>query len=101
MIYGELGESTKQIRIRSIVWEGIWVNQSTNGSDPIYDRMGGSTKRTYEYNHNNTHDNLTYYGEEWVNGTDPNGYCTYLVLYLQSQQVQYVQYLCIINKHTH
>ena len=22
MIYGELGESTKQIRIRSIVWEG-------------------------------------------------------------------------------
>ncbi|OEU20263.1 hypothetical protein FRACYDRAFT_268207 [Fragilariopsis cylindrus CCMP1102] len=70
-----------------------WVNQQL---DPIRSmiyksilprRMGGSTKRTYAYNHNNTHDKLTYYGEEWVNGTDPNGYCTYLVLYLQSQQV--------------
>ena len=44
------------------------MGESTNGSDPIYGRMGGSTKRTYEYNHNNTHDNLTYY-REW-NGSE-------------------------------
>ena len=79
MIYGELGESTKTDP-DPIYIMGRNMGESTNGSDPIYDRMGGSTKRTYEYNHNNTHDNLTYYGEEWVDGTDPNRYCTYLVL---------------------
>ena len=36
---------------------------------------------------------------QW-NGSDPNRYYSYYICHHNKQQVQYVQYLFIINKHT-
>ena len=71
------------------------LGESTNGSDPKY-----INKQIYEYTNMTIHIHDNLWGEmgESTNGSNP--ICTYCICNHNKQQVKYVQYLFIINKHT-